>query len=258
MGNPLLLLSPAVNVLVTGLFAGVVLRQYLARRRVHQLYWSIALCMAFVATLAYISMLLLQPTSPAGTLCFRIYYALGGSIMPAWLGLGSVALVSSERITRICFTTLSVLSLLAIELVFGASIDMQQLSHIAGTPGTGTLKPGPWLVTTIVLNSLGVIAVAGIALYSGWKLWRRQHNLSGLRTSTILQANLLIFTGAILDAVAGSLARFLGIQSTFWLIMALGWGVLFYGVLLAGKRPHAQSAPSTNTDQHVKTETARM
>src|SRR5579884_2922715 len=131
MSNPLLLISPLVNVLVTGLFASVVLRQYLARRRIYQLYWSIALCMAFVATLAYINMLLLQPTSPAGTLCFRIYYALGGSIMPAWLGLGSIALVSNERITRICFTTLSILSIVAVELVFGASIDMQQLSRIA-------------------------------------------------------------------------------------------------------------------------------
>src|SRR5579884_1392110 len=135
---------------------------------------------------------------------------------------------------------------------------MQQLSRIAGTPGTGTLEPGPWLITTIVLNSLGVIAVAGIALYSGWKLWRRQRDLSGLRTSTILQANLLIFTGSILDAIAGSLARIMGIQNTFWLIMALGWTVLFCGVLLTGKRSHAQSTPSASAEQQIKTESAHM
>ena len=52
MNNAILMLSPVVNVVVTALFAGIVLRQYLQRHRVYQLYWSIGLVMAFVATLA--------------------------------------------------------------------------------------------------------------------------------------------------------------------------------------------------------------
>jgi hypothetical protein len=254
MNNPLLFISPAVNVLVTGLFAGVVLRQYLARRRPYQLYWSIALGMAFAATIAYITMILLQPTSSVGIFCFRVYYALGGSIMPAWLGLGSVALVSSTRISRIGASVLGLLSILAVVLVFSANINLPHLRQIAGTPGTGTLEPGAWLVMTIVLNTLGVVAVAGIALYSGWKLLRRQNDIEGQRTSTILRANLLIFGGAILDAIAGSLARFLNFQSSFWLIMAVGWIILFGGVLLASKRPQANSANAVSNKQ-TKSET---
>ena len=78
--NSILLLFAIVNVAVTGLFAGVVLRQYLQRRRASQLYWSIALIMAFLATLAYVLMVIVGPTSSAGIMFFRIYYILGAAL----------------------------------------------------------------------------------------------------------------------------------------------------------------------------------
>lgn len=237
MNNLTLWISSGVNVLVTGLFAGAVLRQYLSRHRLYQLYWSIALCMAFLATLAYIFMLLVQPTSDTGILLFRTYY-IGGTIMPAWLGMGSVALVSRPLFTRICSTVLLLLSVVGALFILDAHINLQMLSQIAGTPGTGILQPGPWLITTIILNTLGVVAVVAAALYSGWNLLRRQS-----RASNVLWANLLILIGAICNATAGSLARFLGIQSTFWLIMALGWIILFGGVLLANRRS-SQARPA--------------
>jgi hypothetical protein len=261
MNSTLLILPPIVNVIVTGLFAGVVLRQYIQRRRNYQLYWSVALIMAFLATLSYIGMLAATPTSSVGLALFLIYYALGGTLMPSWLGLGSLALVR-PRFANLCFRILNVVSVVAFFAVcFGAlNIDTQKLSTIAGTPGTGVLRPGLWTVFTIVLNSLGIIAVAGVALYSGWKLLGESLHLDlrfrisfigfhiykqspatpddfgKTRTLHILWANVLIFIGSILDAVAGSLARFFGIESTFWLVMAVGWVVLFLGVLLASRR----------------------
>ncbi|MBE3559241.1 MAG: hypothetical protein IMW89_08455 [Ktedonobacteraceae bacterium] len=239
----LLLVPPVINALVTGIFTGMVMRQYLARRRIYQLYWSIALGMAFVATLAYIVMLIVQPTSAGGILFFRVYYILGGALMPAWLGMGSIALLNRPLLTRICFSILAFLSLVGMAFTLDARIDLQKLSQIAGTPGTGILAPGPWLVTTIILNTLGVVAVGGIAVYSGWRMLRRQASTGGMHTGSLLWSNVLILAGALLNAIAGTLARLLGIQSTFWLIMALGWSVLFAGVVLAS-RPRASIAPA--------------
>ncbi|MBV9230264.1 MAG: hypothetical protein JOZ18_13200, partial [Chloroflexi bacterium] len=230
MNNLLLLLPPAINVIVTGLFAAVVARQYFSRHRVYQLYWTIAITMAFLATVAYVFMLLVQPTSSSGILLFRVYYILG-ILMPAWLGLGSIALVSSERITRMSLSLLALLSLIAVTFILDAHVNLQKLGQVAGTPGTGTLQPGPWLVMTIILNTLGVVAVGGIAIYSGWKLVRRQENMADFRTSNVLRANVLILAGALLNGAAGTLARFLGVDNTFWLIMSAGWVVLFAGVL---------------------------
>lgn len=234
MNNPLALLSPALNVLVTGLFASVVLRQYLRRHRSYQLYWFIGLLMAFIATFAYVFMLRAQPTSYDGLILFHIYYILG-VLTPAWLGLGSVALVSSPRVTSLCLTLLYLLSGLMTALVLLAKIDMQKLSQIVG-PGTGILQPGPWLVAVILANTLGVVAVVGIAAYSGWKLYRRQSNIAGFHTSNILWANILILVGDLINAAAGTLARALGFESGFWVIMALGWIVFFVGVLLTSRR----------------------
>jgi hypothetical protein len=239
MNYPLIFIPPVINVIVTGLFAGVIVRQYIQRRRQHQLYWSLALVMACIATLAYICMLIVQPTSGAGTFFFRMYYLFGASIMPAWLGLGSLALTGWKRLTRIFVGVVSLLSFIAIAFIFDATINMPVLAKIAGTPGTGILQRGPWLIITIVLNTFGIVAVAGVALYSGWKLAKRQASIAGMNTDTILWANACIFVGAILDALAGTLARIFGLDSAFWLIMALGWIILFIGALLASRRSRA-------------------
>jgi hypothetical protein len=251
MNDTLIFIPPIVNVLVTGLFAGVILWQYIQRRRQHQLYWSLALIMAFFATLAYICMLIVQPTSAAGTFFFRIYYLLGASIMPAWLGLGSLALAGWKRLTRILVGIVSFLSFIAIAFIFDATINQPMLARIAGTPGTGILQRGPWLITTIVLNTFGAIAVAGVALYSGWKLKQRQANIAGIHTSTILWANACIFVGVLLIALAGTLAGFFGVESTFWLFMVLGWIILFGGALLASHRSRA-SAPTEQREESVR------
>ncbi len=249
MNNAILLLSPIVNVVVTALFAGIVLRQFVRRHRISQLYWSVGLMMAFVATLAYVLMVAVGPTSGAGIVFFRVYYILGGALVPAWLGLGSIALVAGKQVTRICFIGLCVLSVLAAVLIAMAGVNMSTLAHVAGTPGTGILQPGLWLITIIILNTLGVLAVVGVAIYSGWNLVRRQLSLGDLSTSNILWANVLILVGDLLNGLAGTLARFLGLESTFWLVMSLGWVLFLAGVLLASQRPAAKTAAAQERNQ---------
>jgi len=235
MNTPFTLVSSTLNVLVTGLFTVVVLRQYFRRHRAYQLYWFVGLLMAFLATLAYVFMLQVQPASYDGIILFHTYYILG-VLTPAWLGLGSVALISGPRVTTFCLTFLYLLSGLTTALVLLAKIDLQKLNGIVG-PGTGILHPGPWLAAVIIVNTLGVVAVVGVAIYSGLKLYRRQQSIAGLRTSNILWANVLILAGDIINAGAGAVARVLGFESGFWVIMALGWIVFFIGVLLTSRRP---------------------
>jgi hypothetical protein len=243
MDNVISLLFPTINVIVTALFAGVVLSQYLRRHHQYQLYWAIALTMAFLATLAYVLMIILQPTSTVGVVLFRVYYILGAALMPAWLGLGSIALVSSRRVTSICLAVLALLSVLTAASILLTDIDMQRLSQIAGTPGTGILHPGLWLVLLIVLNTSGVAAVVGVAIYSGWRLLRRVSETTRVQATNLLRANVLILVGDLLNGIAGSQARFLGIENAFWLIMTIGWTVFFIGVLLAGRRSQTTRTP---------------
>jgi hypothetical protein len=237
--NTVLLIFAIINVAVTGIFAAVVARQFAQRRRIYQLFWMVALLMAFFATLSYVFMVIVTPTSSAGVVFFRAYYILGAALAPSWLGLGSIALVTGPRVTRISLAALAVLSLLDAVLISSIPIDatgMHNLSQIAGTPGTGILQLGFWLILTIVLNTLGVLAVVGVAVYSGWKLWRRQSSVAGFHPGNLLWANVLILVGDLLNAAAGTTARAFGLNSSFWLVMTAGWIVFFTGVLLTSRR----------------------
>ncbi|HEY3991432.1 MAG TPA: hypothetical protein VGM01_01010 [Ktedonobacteraceae bacterium] len=234
--NIFLFLFAIINVIVVAIFAGTILRQYVKRRRESQLYWTLALTMAFVATLAYILMVVSTPTSQMGIFYFRLYYTLGAALTPAWLGLGSLALVLGKRIVRTCCFLLVGASMLAAVTISEAQIDMTALGKVVGTPGTGVLEPGPWLVTLIILNTLGVVFLVGVAAYSGWKLLRRQANVAGFQPGNLLWANVLILVGALFNAAAGTLARVFGLSSSFWLVMALGWIIFYLGVLLTSKR----------------------
>lgn len=251
--NIFLLIFAIINVLVVGIFAGTILRQYLQRRREAQLYWSIALLMAFFATLSYILLVIGTPTSETGKFFFRLYYVLGAALTPAWLGLGSVALVTGKRVARTCFFLLCLASLLAVVTISEAPLNLTALAQIAGTPGTGILEEGAWLPTIIVLNSAGVLAVVGVALYSGWQLLRRQASVAGLAPRNLLRANVLIFVGDLFNAAAGTLARAFGLASSFWLIMALGWLVFYFGVLMTARRKQEirQSVQPRQTSKRV-------
>jgi hypothetical protein len=248
--NAVLFAFAIINVLVVAVFAGTILRQYVRRRREAQLYWTLALLMAFGATLAYILMIVSVPTSQMGIFYFRLYYTLGAALTPAWLGLGSLALVLGKRIVRTCCFLLCGASLLAVVTISEAQINLAALSKVAGTPGTGVLEPGPWLVTLIILNTLGVVFLAGVAIYSGWKLLRRQASVAGFTPGNLLWANVLILAGALFNAAAGTLARVFGLASSFWLVMALGWIIFYLGVLLTGKRraPAAHARPVQPTE----------
>lgn len=236
--NVFLVIFALANVIVVGAFAVTMLRQYLRRRREAQLYWTVALLMAFIATLAYILLVLGDPTSQMGIFYFRLYYTLGAALTPAWLGLGSLALVTGKRIVRTVGFLLTGASLLAVVTISNASINLAALSKIAGTPGTGILEPqtGPWLATIIVLNTLGVALLAGVAIYSGWQLVRRRASVAGFHPGNLVWANVLILAGALFNGAAGTLARVFGLASSFWLIMALGWIIFYLGVLLTSKR----------------------
>jgi hypothetical protein len=93
-----------------------------------------------------------------------------------------------------------------------------------------------WLAFTITLNTLGVLAVVGVAAYSGWKLWRRAASVAGFHPGNLLWANVLILVGDLLNAYAGSSARGGLLTNSFWLVMALGWTAFYAGVILTGRR----------------------
>ncbi|HVA23776.1 MAG TPA: hypothetical protein VMW62_05220 [Chloroflexota bacterium] len=243
------MLYPLAVAVVSAVFAAAVLRQYVHRRRPYQLVWMVALLMSALASAIY--GLALPPTS--SQVAFRAYYILGGLLMPAWLGLGSIYLVAPRRVADLSLAGLVNAGALGAGAVLSATIDPGALARLNGGPGTGVLEPGPWLPITILLNTCGVLAVVGVAIYSTIRLAQRRGS------GRLVAANVLIAIGDLVVGVAGSMAR-TGRPELFWVTMLAGWVVIFVGFLLTqpaparGSRldsgPHSQSrlaAPAGRT-----------
>lgn len=216
---------PLVVLLVSLAFGAAVLRQYLRRRRPYQLIWAASLAMAAGGSLAYIVFL----SGGRSELAFRLYYILGALLMPTYLGMGSLMLAArSDRAkarVRWVLYALLVASAAGIVVLLTNPIDTRVLHDLNGGPGTGVYKPGPFLLFTITFNTLGVLAVVGVAAYSAWQLRARQD------FGRLIRANALIAAGDLTIGAAGSLAR-LGAGGGFWLTMAVGWVIIFWGFLL--------------------------
>jgi hypothetical protein len=219
---------PLIVFFVSLFFGVAVFRQYLSRRRPYQLAWCASLGSAALGSLAYVVFL----AADKSELAFRLYYVFGALLTAPLLGLGSLLLIARgdrarERV-RIIVYVVVVGSLVGTLLLLINPVNASVLRQLNGGPGTDpdVYKSGPWLVFLIVLNIFGALAVIGVALYSGWNLWRR--NGSG----RLVGANALIALGTIVISQAGGMARSGFGAGAFWLTMTVGWVVLFGGFLL--------------------------
>lgn len=216
---------PWIVLLVSAAFGLTVFRQYQQRRRLYQLVWAISLAMAAAASLAYVMFL----GAGHAEIFFRLYYILGALLMPIYLGMGSLLLAArspkAARYARWCLYALIAASAAGIAVLLTNPIDQSALRALNGGPGTGVYGAGPYLLFTILFNTIGVAWVVGVAIYSGWQRWRRAS------FGRLVGANLLIALGDLTIGAAGSMAR-LGAGGGFWLTMAIGWVIIFSGFLL--------------------------
>jgi hypothetical protein len=197
------------------------LSQYLKRRRLYQLVWTISLVLGALAGLFFLLFL----AEDREATYFRLYYIAGALLMAAYLGRGSIYLHAPRRWANATAAVLVLASVAGAVLILAAPIDGAALH--AGNVEAGThIISGPSVIFIAVLNTFGAAAVIGGAVYSAWKLIR------GRGPGRLVAANVLIAAGTILASLAGALARITGNGSAFWALLAAGFVVLFGGFLL--------------------------
>ncbi|MBE3589238.1 MAG: hypothetical protein IMW98_00235 [Firmicutes bacterium] len=219
---------PWIVLVVTVVFFVQVARQARASRSRHSLFWAVSLAMASLATAAYI---LAAGTGDAWA--FRVYYALGAVAMAAYMGLGSLHLHWRRRSLRApaavtgCVVAASVVGA---GLTFALPVDAARLAALEGGPGTGVISHegwlgAVWLIDLILLNTFGVAAMVLVALASVFRAY------TAGAPSGLAWGNGLIAAGGVLLGAAGTAAR-LGFPGAFWLVMSLGWIVVYGGFRL--------------------------
>lgn len=199
-----------LNVLITGagvaislVFAVLVLKQCAERKRMYQLMWGIALVLWTLA----VGSELIATLNGWTTGMYRLYYATGALLIPAWLGIGTLYLVIQQKWVNWVLGVLIVLSLLGIVLIATWQID----------PATLKTSPDHFLplrvfpffpvqIVLIALNTFGSIAFVGGALWSAYRFAK-------MRTqSERVLAPLLIALGGGIAATAHSLGVVAGIE----------------------------------------------
>ena len=189
--------------IVSAVFAILVLGQYIERKKMHQLMWGIALALwtlgvgaEFLATLGDWSVW-----------TYRAYYIAGALLIPAWLGLGTLYLVAPRRVADLALGIVAILSVIGIALIATWEIDPTRLR--ATQDQFVPLKIYPFFpiqLLLIALNIFGTIAFVGGALWSALHFARLR--AQGER----LLATVLIAIGGGIAAGAHSLGVLSGIE----------------------------------------------
>lgn len=207
--------------------------QFRRRRRPYQLAWAVALAVGCAGSVAFA----LSAMSGGNADLFRAYY-LGGAVLTApLLGVGSTYLLGRPLWPRLLLAVTGLVTLAALWGLIVTPISPSGLRQLGIAPGTTLVHAPLTIVAVVVGNSLGTIAVVGVALASIWRALRAG------APAALAWGNAFIAAGTLCIAAAGSLAR-LGQGAGFWVTMTVGWCVVYGGVRATGaaRRPSDPAA----------------
>src|SRR4051794_18746057 len=217
-------------------FAMSTFERWLARRRRHELMWSIALLMFAIAAAAL--------AAGAGTgwngPVFRIFFIFGAIANVPFLALGTVYLLGGRRRGDVATACVAVVTAFAAGVVtvapFTAPLPHDQLAQASDVFG-----PLPRIFAGVASGG-GALVVVGGALWSVWRIRAAGADRAGARRLVV--SNCLIATGTLITGASGILNSVLDEMTGFAVALALAIAVIFAAFLVptAAARPVVSAA----------------
>jgi hypothetical protein len=218
---------PLVAALVAFVFAGLLGRQFAARRHGYQLIWAIALVMYGLASIAVV----VGAVNGWTQLAFEVFWAFGAVLNVPFLAVGELELLVKNRTVHlVLYLVLVFLVAYTISVLSGARpLDPVALAERlpSGKHVFGAGTPAHRLPQLISIPSY-LILVGG----AGWSAWRMRGRPE-LRDR--FYGTLLIAGGATLIAGFGSAFAALGNLPGFSVSLLAGISVMFLGFLRASR-----------------------
>ena len=219
-------LMPLATAVLVAVFDVLLIRQYLARRKVHQLWWSIGFAMYAGAAFLEFAMQISGGWNP---FMFRFYALLSASLV-AVLAQGSMALVSRKPIwsraylvyNSVCFAAFA-FGVFTTELI-AAELANPKLSSYAALGGTAMTYPR---VMSMLLTIPATLVLLGAAVLSIIRFLRKKE------FAYRVWANVLIAAGTLVIASGGGMAK-AGNTTMFYVAEMVAAALFFAGFVLAG------------------------
>lgn len=233
----------SISVIISSVFAVMVIRQYVQRRRPFQLVWGLALTFFAIASLAELVAILAEWTP----FIAKTYYFFGATILVGFFAVGTMYLTFGDKTGKISLGVMVVLSITAAALLVpadlsvglegGETLDAHLTSGESENPWKGLVPPVARVIT-ILVNSVGSLILIGGAIYSGIMVYRKKHDTQRLT------ANLVIAAGALTIASGGTLGGLFGYGQVYIsLFQTPGIAIMFIGFVLAGRTPKKPMQP---------------
>jgi hypothetical protein len=213
---------PLLAALISLACAAIAGRRYWARRRQHELCWSIAFGFfalgAGAAVVGY-----LAGWTP---LLVRVFYASGAILTTGFLGLGSLSILLGRRLDRWGPGIMLALTALSFAFVFNTPVNPARLGE-----GWDALERDgtPTRLLAALTNAAGASIVIGGALYSAYAGLRR-----GMPRDRALGL-ILIAAGTLVVAGGSSLIELFGDSIYLFVAMAPGVAIIMLGYLQANR-----------------------
>jgi hypothetical protein len=218
-------LWPLATAVLGFVFTGLVFKQWLDRRKPHQLAWTVGLLFYSVAA---VMEAVSEYTMHWDPTVYRVYIVLAASLV-GFLGLGSLYLLARKRVYGDVYLAFNLVCL-AIFLYGSFTAELATSKLVPGiTVGGQALGASMSFprVMSLAFNIPGSILLLGGALLSIWRFaGKREYSYR-------MWANVLIALGTIVIAFVGSRAR-LGNPVGLYPAEMVASAILLAGFLMAG------------------------
>lgn len=218
-------LFPLLTTVVAFAFTVSLYQQYIRRRKIHQLLWTVALL--FYGIAALMEFLMNGDILGPSVIAFKVYYVLSAPLV-GLLGSGVMYLLVDRRKADVFTAIMGLLSVALIVTGMIEPLDQGTLEEAFNGPLGEAFRQAvhayPMSVRryAIVINIVGGLTLTLGALYSYLRDRRRSYNI-------------LIFIGGILPMIGGSLLGIFGDPNLFFEFELLGTVFLYAGFIYSDR-----------------------
>lgn len=233
----------AFSGLVATAFALITADRWHRRRLTHHGAWAMAMLLFAVGAFA----LWWATTAGWSSGVFRVFFTTGAVLNVAWLALGSIALLSGDRLAIPIARILALISAFAV----GVMLVIPETAAFSSTEFPRARDHFGWLPRTMAAIGSGIPAIVIIAgaVWSAVRLIRGRRPASratkrsiGSSPERLVVSNLCIALGTVVLSASGSLAGRLGEERAFTVTLSVGVLILFIGFMIPGSRMTSAAA----------------